>query len=58
MVSVDIHLKNAREKVESLYEALDKGRLSVVGYMAYKVAEESVLAYESQKNLYSTHRRT
>jgi len=58
MVSVEIHLKNAREKAETLYEALQKGRLSVVGDMAYKVAEESVLAYESQKDPYSTHRRT
>lgn len=58
MVSVEIHLKNAREKAETLYEALQKGRLSVVGDMAYKMAEESVLAYESQKDPYSTHRRT
>lgn len=58
MVSVEIHLKNANEKAETLYEALQKKRLSVVGDMAYKVAEESVLAYESQKDPYSTHRRT
>lgn len=58
MVSVEIHLKNAREKAETLYEALQKRRLSVVGDMAYKVAEESVLAYESQKDPYSTHSRT
>lgn len=58
MVSVDIHLRNAREKAETLYEALEKQRLSVVGDMAYKIAEESVLAYETQKDQYSTHRRT
>jgi len=58
LVSVDIHLRNAREKVETLYEALKKERLTVVGDMAYKVAEESILAYESQKDPYSTHRRT
>ena len=58
MVSVEIHLKNAREKAETLYEALQKERLSVVGDMAYKVTEEAVLAYESQKDPYSTHRRT
>lgn len=39
MVSVDIHLKNAREKAETLYESLENERLSVVGDMAYKVAE-------------------
>lgn len=58
MVSVEIHLRNSREKAETLYEALLKKRLSVVGDMAYKVAEESVLAYESYKDPYSTHRRT
>lgn len=58
MVAVDIHVKNAREKSEALYDSLEKGRLSVVGDLAYKVAEESVLAYESQKEPYSTHRRT
>jgi hypothetical protein len=58
MVSVDIHLNNAREKAETLYESIEKGRLSVVGDMAYKVAEEAVLAYESQNDPYSTHRRT
>ncbi|MEN4017780.1 MAG: HEPN domain-containing protein [Methanobacterium sp.] len=58
MVSIDIHLRNAREKAETLYEALQKERLSVVGDMAYKVAEEAVLAYESREDPYSTHRRT
>jgi hypothetical protein len=58
MVSIDIHLRNAREKAETLYESLQKERLSVVGDMAYKVAEEAVLAYESREDPYSTHRRT
>jgi hypothetical protein len=46
MVSIDIHLRNAREKAETLYEALQKERLSVVGDMAYKVAEEAVKCME------------
>jgi len=58
MVTEWIHLKNAREKAETLYEALQKERLSLVGDMAYKVAEETVLAYESRIDPYPTHRRT
>ncbi|MEN4006621.1 MAG: hypothetical protein PQ975_12345 [Methanobacterium sp.] len=40
------------------FEALQKGRLSVVGDMAFKAAEEAISAFESRENLYSTHRRT
>lgn len=58
MVAEDIHLRNAREKVETLYESLEKNRLSVVGDMAFKVAEESVHAFESREDPYTTHRRT
>lgn len=58
MVAEEIHLRNAREKAETLYEALQKNRLSVVGDMAFKVAEEAILAFESREDPYSTHRRS
>lgn len=58
MVAEDIHLRNAQEKAETLYESLEKNRLSVVGDMAFKVAEEAIHAFESREDPYSTHRRT
>lgn len=58
MVAEEIHLRNAREKALTLYEVLEKGRLSVVGDMAFKVAEEAVHAFESREDPYTTHRRT
>ncbi|MBM4241070.1 MAG: hypothetical protein FJ150_05355 [Euryarchaeota archaeon] len=58
MVVEEIHLKNAREKAETLYEALQKDRLSVVGDMAFKVAEEAILAFGSREDPYATHRRS
>lgn len=58
MVAENIHLRNAREKAEALYESLEKDRLSVVGDMAFKVVEEAVHALESHEDPYTTHRRT
>lgn len=58
MVSEEIHLRNAREKVLTLYDSVEKDRLSVVGDMAFKVAEESVHAFESREDPYATHRRS
>lgn len=58
MVDAETHLKIAREKALSAIEALEKGRLSVVGDEAFKAIEEAVQAYESRKDPFADHRRS